>query len=255
MEIVTDKRIYYLADMTFAETMTKKQKKIWKQAKKYLNEYYECFLGLTKMSIFQIMHRSTVIAKADAEKITEILVPELCPKCFVIGMPLENWLQSRIIDMTRSHARQLLHALHLKRHEPLENLIRIWHGITITDNWWIQKEHEHLEIATLRQYNERLADIAFYGSSSSEQQLNLGYTELGTTGSYEKAWRFANGSWYMYKHGNIAELLSEFYATKFLEALEVPVAEYHIQHHKTSLGLEMTYMITKDFTDNAKSGF
>ncbi len=103
-------------------------------------------------------------------------------------------------------------------------MISIGHGITITDNWWIQEEHENLEISLLRQYNEKLADIASYGSSNFQQQSNLGYTELGTTGSYEKAWRFENGCWNMYKHGNIAELLSEYYATKFLEAMEMPVA-------------------------------
>ena len=41
---------------------------------------------------YQIMHKNTTIALADEERITEIILPELCPACFVVGMPLTRWL-------------------------------------------------------------------------------------------------------------------------------------------------------------------
>ena len=52
-----------------------------------------------------------------------------------------------------------------------------------------------------------------------------GYLELGTVGSFEKAWRFHSGSWYMYKQGNDKELISEYYSYLFLKAMDVRTAE------------------------------
>ncbi len=63
------------------------------------------------MSTFYIMHQNTVIAKADEEQIVEIFKSELCPKCFIVGMPLDYWMNSRSVDTHRSHSRQLFHAL------------------------------------------------------------------------------------------------------------------------------------------------
>lgn len=205
---------------------------------------------------YQIMHIDSVIAIADDERITEIIVPALCPACFVIGMPLSRWLDDRMVDTHRSHSRRLFKALRMRSNADIAELIEVGHGISITDNWWIQRADENLDYQTLKQYNEELADIALLGASDSQKGDTSGYRELGTVGSFEKAWRFIDGTWYMFKQGNTQELISEYYAYLFLKAMGVYVAEYQIQRTiSDATGLESVCIITMDFTDNATFDF
>lgn len=205
---------------------------------------------------YKIMHKEKVIALANENGISEIIDKSLCPACFVIGMPLEIWLDNRCVDIHRSHSRKLFKALRLRTPDDIEQIIDVGHGISITDNWWIQKNDRELDYSSLKQYNEELADIALYGSSTSNSGNTKGYRELGTVGSYEKAWRYINGSWYMFKHGNTQELISEYYSYQFLKAIGVNVAEYEIKHtNSEETGITSTFIITKDFTNNAEIDF
>lgn len=205
---------------------------------------------------YKIMHKDKVIALADDNGVTEIIDKSLCPNCFTIGMPLEYWLEGRMVDIHRSHSRKLFKALRLRNPDSTAQIIDIGHGISITDNWWLQKKEEELDYKDLKKYNEELADIALYGSSSSDSPRSSGYRELGTVGSYEKAWRYIDGCWYMYKQGNKQELISEYYSYAFLKALNVHVAEYEIKHISIKeTGIKNTFIITKDFTDNAAVDF
>lgn len=202
------------------------------------------------------MHKDTVVARADDECITEIVISGLCPACFVVGMPLTRWLDNRTVDTHRSHSRRLFKALRMRTNADIAELIEAGHGISITDNWWIQRADENLDYRELKRYNEELADIALFGASDSQKGDLSGYRELGTVGSFEKAWRFVDGKWYMYKQGRTPELISEYYAYQFLKAMGVHTAEYQI-HRVVSeeSGLESVCIITEDFTGNAAVDF
>jgi hypothetical protein len=205
---------------------------------------------------YKIMHRDKVIALADENGITEIIDKAFCPACFAAGMPLEIWLDNRIVDVHRSHSRKLFKALRLRTPDDIDQVIDIGHGISITDNWWIQKSEEELDYNSLKQYNEELADIALYGASASNSGNILGYRELGTVGSYEKAWRYVNGTWYMFKQGNTQELISEYYSYHFLKAMGVNVAEYDIKKYVSEeTGITSEFIVSKDFTNNAEVDF
>ena len=205
---------------------------------------------------YKVMHRDKVIALADENCITEIVDKALCPACFVVGMPLEIWLDNRIVDVHRSHSRKLFKALRLRTTDDIGQVIDIGHGISITDNWWIQKKEEELDYYSLKQYNEEIADIAFYGASASNSGNTFGYRELGTVGSYEKAWRYIKGTWYMFKQGNTQELISEYYSYHFLKAMGVNVAEYDVKKYVSKeTGITSRFIVSKDFTNNAEVDF
>lgn len=204
---------------------------------------------------YTIMHKNEVIAESDGEQITKILNKDMSPLCFVEGLPLSYWLRSRFVDTHRSHSRSLFKALRLQSNVDVAQIIEVGHGITITDNWWIKRSEEELDYYDLKKYNEDLSDIALYGATASERPSLKGYTELGTTGSFEKAWKFHNGEWKMYKRGNMAEMLSEYYASQFLKALGEPVADYQIHRTTSKIGLEEVFVVTRDFTENAKYDF
>ena len=186
----------------------------------------------------------------------QLINKALCPHCFVVGMPLYEWFDNRSIDMHRSHSRKLFKVLGLRSNYNISELIVVGHGVSITDNWWIQRDDENLVYQDLKSYNEQIADIALLGGSDSDEQNTKGYLELGTVGSYEKAWRFENDCWYMYKQGGTQELVSEYYSYLFLKAMRFNVAEYGIKNIKSNeTGLSTTFMLSKDFTNNAEVDF
>ncbi|MDD6059753.1 MAG: hypothetical protein PUB97_05125 [Ruminococcus sp.] len=206
--------------------------------------------------VYKIMHKDRIIAIADENGLTEFIDKAKCPACFAVGMPLERWLDGRVVDVHRSHSRKLFKALRLRTPDDTEQVIDIGHGISITDNWWIQKETENLDYKALKKYNEELADIALYGSSISDSGDTSGYRELGTVGSYEKAWRYIHGTWYMFKQGNTQELISEYYSYLFLKAMGVNVAEYDIKRFiSEETGIISQIIVSKDFTNNAEVDF
>lgn len=76
--------------------------------------------------------------------------------------------------MHRSHSRKLFKALRLQNSENTAELISIGHGVSITDNWWIQRDDENLEYCELKKYNEQIADIALLGGSDSDERNTEG---------------------------------------------------------------------------------
>ena len=206
------------------------------------------------MNEYLIMHRNTVIAKADDEVVTEIINKPLCPAMIFEGAYLERWLRSRSVDTHRSNSRRLFKALDLRSHCSISEVIAVGHGICINDNWWIQRTDEALNYSSIKTYNSALADISLNGHTDKKADVG-GYTQLGTTGSYEKAWRYIDGSWYMFKQGSKTELISEYFAFNFLKSLEKNVAEYRVNRQTLETGLEQEYIVTRDFTENGKYDF
>lgn len=205
------------------------------------------------------MHKDDIIAVTEDLEVKEVRVSSLMPSRLKVGSILNYWLEARMIDMHRANSRMLFRALRLRQSDELERIIDISHAVTITDNWWLRREDEKLDYYNLKRYNESIADIALTGASdrSSSEKLIKGYLELGTTGSFEKAWKFINGQWCMYKRGNTEELISEFFCYCFLHYLNEPVAEYKILRaesrgirNKTNM-----FILSKDFTNNASVDF
>lgn len=205
------------------------------------------------------MHKDDIIAVVENLEVKEIRVSSLMPSRLKVGSILNYWLEARMIDTHRANSRMLFRALRLRQSDELERIIDISHVVTITDNWWLRREDEKIDYSKLKRYNESIADIALIGTSdkSSSEKLAKGYLELGTTGSFEKAWKFIDGQWCMYKRGNTEELISEFFCYCFLHYLNEPVAEYKILRvesrgirNKTNM-----FILSKDFTNNASVDF
>lgn len=208
---------------------------------------------------YYLMHKNDIIAVIEDLEVKEIRVSSLMPSRLKVGSILNYWLEARMIDMHRANSRMLFRALRLRQSDEIERITDISHAVTITDNWWLRREDEELDYCNLKRYNESIADIALTGVSDEnyKEQLIKGYLELGTTGSFEKAWKFIDGQWCMYKRGNIEELISEFFCYCFLHYLNEPVAEYKIMR-VASMGIRNKtnmFILSKDFTNNASVDF
>lgn len=88
---------------------------------------------------YKIMHKDIIIAIVSGNRISEIIKASLCPVCILSNEPIDSWLLNRSIDTNRPHSRKLFKALRLRTPDDIEQVIDIGHGISITDNWWIQK--------------------------------------------------------------------------------------------------------------------
>ena len=206
------------------------------------------------MQDYLIMHKDLIIAETSGYQINKIIHPEICPAMIKEGSDIRPWIETRSIDIHRSNSRRLYKALRLDLYGSTEEKINKGHAVTINDNWWVQRVDENCDYKSLKSYNKEIADVALYGNYIPEMDIE-GYTELGTLGSYEKAWRKDGGIWYLYKNEGKAELLSEYFSSVFLKAMQVDVAEYRIIRYKAETGLEREYIISKDFTEAGKYDF
>ncbi len=80
---------------------------------------------------YHIMHRDTIIAAADDERITEIIVPALCPKCFVVGMPLsELFNESDEVVYLSPEEKELLECFRLLAKDKADSLMTFLKTLT-----------------------------------------------------------------------------------------------------------------------------
>lgn len=205
-------------------------------------------------SDYKIMHKEKIIAETSGFQVSNILCPELCPVMLKPGSDVRPWVELRSIDTHRSNSRRLFKALRLNPYAETEDKIDIGHAVTIGDNWWMQKKDEALSYEKLKSYDSRMADIALNGSYFAELNIQ-GYTELGTMGSFEKAWRKENGTWYLYKSEKKDELISEYYAYSFLKAMSPAVADYSLARYMPETGIEREYIVSRDFTEGGRYDF
>ncbi len=193
------------------------------------------------------MHKDTLIAETEEYKVIKLLSPEFSPAMITLGTDIRPWVEMRSIDVHRSNSKKLYQALGLAPYASVDEKISRGHAVTIEDSWWIQQESEDCSYEKLKAYNKTAADIAA-GEARHVTIESEGYTELGTLGSFEKAWRKINGAWFLHKKGDTAELLSEYFSYNFLKCMGVDVADYSVYRYTPKSGIEKTMVLSKDFT-------
>ena len=206
------------------------------------------------MANYKIMHKNIIIATTQDLTVADVLRPELCPVMIKEGSSIVPWIALRSVDMHRSSSRHLFNALRLTPDATVEDKIRTGHAVTIEDNWWVQQENENCSYEKLKSYSKSAADIAI-GDACNATVDREGYTELGTLGSFEKAWRKNNGVWYLHKKGAREELLSEYFSYCLLDEMLVDVARYSVYRYTPESGIEKTLVLSKDFTEGGKYDF
>lgn len=161
------------------------------------------------------------------------------------GGDFEQWLESREIDRHRPNSRILKKMLRLTDTSDIAAVIHS-HAATITDNYWVKSADEDLQYVDIEFKENIFGDISLTGSVDSynkiftKEQLSSKTPELTNIGSYEKCWKFENGSWYMYKQGSALERFSEVFIAILSKKLRFPTAEYVPSDN---------FIKTKDFTE------
>ena len=167
----------------------------------------------------------------ELEIVNETLLPQYLKKVHNADM----WLETRAIDSHRTHSRLLKKALRLKERDDVSTVIAV-NAVTITDNYWIRPIGSKLKYADVDfdkstyTMGKSAAKLALSGSSTSfnvvASRNSRPTPELTNTGSFEKCWKYEDGSWWMYKAANRFERFSEMFVYLLGLRLGFNMAQY-----------------------------
>lgn len=160
---------------------------------------------------------------------------------------LYGWLENRAVDRHRTHSRLLKRMLRLSSAEDPDVSMAV-HAATITDNFWVKRDGENLTYEQIRFKQNPLADTALFGSlqsfSDGRWKDARRSPEFTNTGSFEKCWRRENGSWWLYKNGDIDGFYAELFIEQIGRVLGLSMAHYEMAE-------DGKYIRSKDITDDA----
>jgi len=153
---------------------------------------------------------------------------------------LNNWLFSRGIPAERNEIEDILHINNVSSREEL--IIKNY-GLGLTDNYWIQKEHENLHWENINfwenKFTQENEDIYlghtpdnFYTQENIEN--NLITPNNVSSGMLPKKWKEFDGKLYMIKGADITyqEPFNEQIISQYLYALSIQHVPYELYWHK-----------------------
>ena len=194
-----------------------------------------------------VMSRDCETVRVENGLAVEIKSP-LAPFYFRFRKDLEGWFHDRQIDGHRTNSRLLKKALRLRQNDSAEAVLYC-HAASVTDTYWFRQDGEDLSWEDVR-YRENYFDLlALHGDPDAFALEPQPTPELTNTGSFEKCWRLEDGEWWMYKRGNDAELFSEFFVSRYCQALGFPAAAYEYTD------TPVPSVRTRNFTENGKYCF
>lgn len=165
----------------------------------------------------------------------------LAPLCFSHShWPLSKWAEVRLIDDTRPNAKQLKEFFELEDASAEEVLLSC-HAVCLTDSYWIRRESENLSWILVKPNSDILAETAIFGADPVPIIPGIISPELTNTGSYEKAWMFDSGKWYLVKRGTLEECFTELLIPSIADLLSFDCVQYVID-------LEENTVLCEDFT-------
>lgn len=164
---------------------------------------------------------------------------DLAPLIIKRTKSLEKFLQTRVIDTSRTNARLLKKALNIKESD--ETLLSLCsYAASLTDNYWFKPYKSKLKYKDISFDNDVYFDIALKGIIMFYQKKHSPTPELTTGGSFEKGWKNINGQWWLYKSGSEKEYFSELFYSTLFEFMNLPTAHYE---------MDDKYIRSKNFVD------
>ena len=148
------------------------------------------------------------------------------------------WCSSRVLTLDRKYAKEILTDIGANQAVTDRERAMIaasYHGLSLTDVYWIQSAGESLSFDAVNLYQHSLAnaftDVSLRGKAMTIQNAEL--AEPGTAagdvsvqGVAPKAWVRENGKIYLLKDGNEEEVEAELLASRIANCFDVNHVEY-----------------------------
>lgn len=199
---------------------------------------------------FDIMHKDRRVARIYEDGKCTINFPSFMPynlyfeKSNDLDSRINNlnnfyyWCSSRVLTLDRKYAKEILRVIGANQAVTDKDRAMIavsYHGLTLTDVFWIRRAKEKITFDELNLYNYFLSD-AFANVSLRGKDITIQNAELfmsreaagdvGTPGVTPKAWVRKNGDFYLLKDGDERDVNAELLASKIVGCFKVDYVPY-----------------------------
>lgn len=171
-----------------------------------------------------VMSGNVVVATFDQGTLTYIN-EKLAPLVIKRTHRMEEFLNLRVIDMSRTNARILKRILNIHVDENYKAALYSY-ALSVSDNYWFRPKHSKLKYNELKFKDDSYFDAALKGDTTYSKFVNQLTPEITTTGSFEKGWKYINGEWWLYKSGNRNQIFAELFAYHFAKLIGIDTAIY-----------------------------
>ena len=199
---------------------------------------------------FDVMHKDRRVARVYEDGRCTINYPTFMPYNLYLESSddfdsrvnnLNNfyyWCASRVLTLDRKYAKEILRTIGASQAVTDKDRAMIavsYHGLTLTDVFWIRAAGEKIEFSELNLYNHSLsdafADVSLRGKDITIQNSELIMTkdvagDVGTPGVAPKAWIRQNGDFYLMKDGDERDVEAELLASKIVGCFKIDYVPY-----------------------------
>ena len=199
---------------------------------------------------FDVMHKNRRVARVYENGKCTINFPSFMPynlyleKEDDIDTRINNlnnfyyWCASRVLTLDRKYAKEILRTIDANQATTDKDRAMIsisYHGLTLTDVFWVRRAKEKVTFEELNLYNHSLsaafADVSLRGKDITLQNAELFISrdaagDVGTTGVSPKAWIRKNEEFFLLKDGDERDVDAELLASKIAGCFDVNYVPY-----------------------------
>ena len=199
---------------------------------------------------FTIMHKDRKVAAIREDGTCTIYAPSFMPYNLYLETAndldtrlnnLNNfyyWCSSRVLTLDRRFAKEILNSIGAKQAVTDRDRAAIaisYHGLSLTDVYWIKFNRENVSFADLSLFRHSLsgafADVSLNGRSLTVQNAELlkpndAAGDIGTQGVAPKAWIRENGTFYLLKNGDERDVKAELLASEIARCFDFESVAY-----------------------------
>ena len=199
---------------------------------------------------FTIMHKDRKVAAIREDGTCTIYAPSFMPYNLYLETAndldtrlnnLNNfyyWCSSRVLTLDRRFAKEILNSIGAKQAVTDRDRAAIaisYHGLSLTDVYWIKFNRENVGFADLSLFRHSLsgafADVSLNDRSLTVQSAELlkpndAAGDIGTQGVAPKAWIRENGTFYLLKNGDERDVKAELLASKIARCFRAESVAY-----------------------------
>ena len=148
------------------------------------------------------------------------------------------WCSSRVLTLDRKYAKEIMASIGANQAVTDKDRAMIavsYHGLCLTDVYWIRSANEKITFSEISLYNHLLSnaftDVSLRGRSITLQNAELvgsrnAAGDIAVQGVAPKAWIRENGCFYLLKDGLESEVDAELLASKIVDCFDVDHVSY-----------------------------
>jgi len=218
---------------------------------------------------FDIMHKDRQVARIYENGKSSIKYPSYLPYnlCFEKGDDIDtrlnnlnnfySWCSARVLTLDRKYAKEILNVIGANQSITDKGRAAIaisYHGLSLTDVYWIRACKETTSFDKLNLYNHSLstafADVSLRGRGLTLQNAEFFLTQdvagdVATPGVAPKAWIRENGKFYLLKDGDERDVEAELLASKIVGCFDVNHVPYE-EHNFNGVKVSKCKIITSE---------